>query len=188
MRHKKKHSLNNRFTSWKKATLISLAKNILYQQSIKTTKVKASSAQPLVEKLITLAKADTLLARRKAFAILGEHGLVSTLFKDIGPRFKNRVGGYTRILDYGQRRGDGADMVLFELTEIKKREVKKVKKSKAQEEHQPEGLQSTEEAPLTKQPKPEVTTKEERPPLTKKPTKKFFGGLRSIFKKERDSL
>lgn len=190
MRHQKTKSLNNRFTSWRKATLISLAKNLLIYQNIRTTKVKAYSVQPLVEKLISLTKENNLSAKRKAYKILGEHRLVSLLFNEIGPRFKERASGFSRILNLGFRRGDGAKLVLLELTEIKKKEIKKPKKEKAakpQEEklaETPQEQQRIEE----KKAKTEVLSKEERPTQPKKPAKKFFGGLRKIFKKERDSL
>ena len=188
MRHKKAKSLLNRFTSWRRATLISLAKNILIYQSIKTTLQKAKAARPMVDRLISLAKKNTLFARRQAYKILGSHKLVSLLFGEIGPRFNNRDSGFTRILNLGKRRGDSADLVVWELTEIKKKAGYKHKKEK-------EEIQPKEELPGTiqektieeKQPKTEVAVKE-KPPITKKPTKKFLGGLRGIFTKERDSF
>src|SRR5205085_8609000 len=69
------------------------------------------------EKLITLGKKDTLAARRRAFAILCDHTLVSSLFKETAPRFKSRLGGYTRIIPFNKRIGDNAEMVFLELTE-----------------------------------------------------------------------
>lgn len=172
------------------ATLASLARNILLNQSIRTTEVKAKTARPMVEKLITLAKENTLTAKRRAFQLLGDHRLVQLLFADIGPRFAGRTGGYTRIVFLPRRRGDGAQLVLMELTEIKKKEVKKPKKQK---EARPTEVQA-EAAPAAPAPAPEqkpraeLPGKEERPPMEKKPSKKFLGGLRNIFKKERDSL
>lgn len=171
MRHRKKRLQLNRFTSWRKATLVSLAKSLLIQQSIQTTKIKAQAVKPLIEKLISLAKKDTLTAKRKAHQVLNDHRLVKLLFDDLGKRFINKVGGYTRILKLRNRRGDNAEMVILELTEIKKKEIKKRKEIKETQR---------EEHPQTK-----VT---EKPPLTQKPQRKFFGGIRSIFKKERDSL
>ncbi|MCM8763371.1 MAG: 50S ribosomal protein L17, partial [Candidatus Omnitrophica bacterium] len=123
MRHQKSRYQLNRFTSWRKATLVSLAKNLLIHQSIKTTKVKAKAARRLVERLISLGKENTLSAKRRAYQILGEHRLVSLLFNEIASRFGNRNGGYTRILPLGRRRGDNASLVIFELTEKK---VKKI--------------------------------------------------------------
>jgi len=190
MRHRKSKSLNNRFTSWKKATLISLARNLFIHQTLVTTKTKASCVQPMIERLISLAKDNSLAAKRQAYKIIGDHRLVALLFNDIGPRFKNRVGGYTRIFNLGARRGDNAKQVILELTEIKKREVikpKKTKEAKGQEEKPTQAI--PEQEPIgEKKTKTEVAPKGERPPISKKPTKKFFGGLRKIFKKERDSL
>lgn len=166
----------NRFTSWRKATLRNLAKSLLIHQSIKTTKTKAKAVQPLIEKLINLSKLNGLSAKRQAYKILGDHRLVSLLFNDLGKRFNHKTSGFTRILGWGARRGDNAKVVILELTEIKKKEPRKNLKEK---EVKPE---SKEEKPKT-----ELAVKE-KPPLTKKPYKKFLGGLRSIFKKERDSL
>lgn len=187
MRHRKRKYQLNRFTSWRKATLNSLVRNLLIQESIKTTKTKARAVKPLVEKLISLAKLNTLAAKRQAFRILGDHKLVSLLFNDIALRFNNKVGGYSRILNLGTRRGDNAKLVILELTEIKKKKSKKPKKEK---EVKPEKrAEPIPEKPLPEEQKPktELAVKE-KPPITKKPSKKFLGGLRKIFKKERDSL
>lgn len=192
MRHKLKKFRINRFTSWRRATLLSLTRNLLTYQSIKTTKARALAAKALVDKLISSAKDDTLAARRQAYKYLGDHKLVSKLFKDIAVRFPKKVGGYTRIINLGKRRGDDADMVILELTEIIKKEVKHPKKKKeasprpetgAEEQEVTGGEEKTEE----KKPEVKVATKE-RPPHEKKPSKNFLGGLRGIFKKERDSL
>ncbi|MCM8757925.1 MAG: bL17 family ribosomal protein, partial [Candidatus Omnitrophica bacterium] len=98
--------------------------------------------------------------------------LVSYLFKDIGPLFKNRPSGFSRIIRYGNRRGDNAKLVILELTEIKEK-PKRYKKEKEK---------------IQKKPQPKEVLTEEKPPITKKPTKKFLGGIRGIFKKERDAL
>lgn len=161
----------------------------MLQQRILTTKHKAKAAQSLVENLISMAKSNTLAARRRAFQVLSDHALVSVLFKDIGPRFVKRTGGYTRILPWGKRRGDDAEMVYFELTEQKK-EKKAPKREAAKEgaKDAPSQSHETRERPVepTAAPKQKLAT-EEKPPASKKPTKKFLGGLRGIFKK-RDSL
>lgn len=183
MRHRKKRLQLNRFTSWRKATLLSLARNLLIHQSIRTTKVKAMAVKPLIEKLITLAKENTLAAKRRAYKILGDHKLVSILFNDMGLRFNNRTGGYVRILNLGPRRGDSAKLAILELTEIKKKEIRKPKK---EEEKKP---LPAKEKPVEKiKPRTETAVKEEKHPEKKKPLKKFLGGIRSIFKKERDYL
>jgi large subunit ribosomal protein L17 len=186
MRHQKARLQFNRFTSWRKATLQSLARSILIYQSIKTTETRAKAARSLVEKLITLAKQNTLTARRSAFKYLQDHALVKKLFDEIGPRFSGRTGGYTRILHFGQRRGDGASLVIFELTEIKK-PAKKAKKGKdaahGRDTHDAHAKSSGHEAVSPKE--PSVTA--EKPAQDKKTPKKFLGNLRSIFKKERES-
>ena len=188
MRHRKSRLQLNRFTSWRKATLISLTKNLLAHQRIRTTIHKARTVKPLIDKLIFVAKKNTLTARRQAYKILGSHKLVSLLFNDIAPRFNNRIGGYTRILNLGSRRGDNAELVILELTEIKKKEQKKAKKEKEIKPEEKEKIEAIKEKPIEeKQPKTQVAVKE-RPPITQKPTKGFLGGLRRIFKKERDSL
>ncbi|MGD0335858.1 MAG: 50S ribosomal protein L17 [Candidatus Omnitrophota bacterium] len=186
MRHKKKKGLLlNRFTSWQKATTISLARNLLIHQSIKTTLSKARAARPLAEKLISLAKENTLSAKRRAFSILSDHTLVSRLFTETGPLFEKRNSGYTRIITLGPRRGDNATLALLELTEIKKKERPLPKKEK--EEKLPSPEKTEEKAPEKKKPETAVGV-QEKPSAAKKPTKKFLGGIRNIFKKERDSL
>jgi large subunit ribosomal protein L17 len=186
MRHRKSRIRLNRFTSWRKATIYSMARNLLIHESIRTTKIKAKAAGPLVEKLISLGKKNTLAAKRQAFSILQDHKLVSLLFSDIAPRFGNRIGGYIRILNLAARRGDNAKMVILELMEIRKKKPKKIKvETDKKAEHEPEKIK---EEPLEeKKPKSGLDVKE-KPPIVKKPSKKFLGGLRGIFKKERDSL
>ncbi|MCU0665829.1 MAG: 50S ribosomal protein L17 [Candidatus Omnitrophica bacterium] len=189
MRHKKAKNRLNRFTSWRKATLKSMARNLFIYQTMTTTLAKAKAARPVVEKLITLAKEDTLSARRKAYAVLCDHALVKVLFDDIGKRFADRTGGYIRILHLGKRRGDNAQMAIFELTEIKKKEVKKVKKEKEQKAVEADKKHEQGQVIDTVAVQPPVKPKhEEKPVLEKKPQKKFLGGIKNIFKKERDSL
>ncbi len=127
MRHGKAKLRLNRFTSWRKATLASLARAMIIHQKIKTTNAKAKAVKPLIEKLISLGKKNSLFAKRQAYRILGDHKLVSLLFNDIAPRFANRIGGYTRILKLGSRRGDNAQLVILALTEIKEKVHKKPK-------------------------------------------------------------
>ncbi|MDD4899518.1 MAG: 50S ribosomal protein L17 [Candidatus Omnitrophica bacterium] len=192
MRHAKAGLQFNRFTSWRAATLKSLARSILVYQSIKTTKVRAKAVKPLVEKLISLAKENSLAAKRQANRILNDHQLVSLLFNEIGPRFANRASGFTRILDIGKRRGDNAEIVILELTEIKKKEPKKIKKEEKSKEEPVSGQPHEHEHPHAEKEKPaphkHAPEEKEKPGSEKKPPKKFLGGIRGIFKKERDSL
>ncbi|MBU3958875.1 MAG: 50S ribosomal protein L17 [Candidatus Omnitrophica bacterium] len=189
MRHRKSRFRLNRFTSWRKSTLISLAKNLLIHQSIKTTKTKALAVRPLVEKLITLAKLNTLAAKRRAYKILSDHRQVKLLFDVIGERFSARKGGYTRIFNLGFRRGDNAKMVVLELTEIKKKERKLDKKEQEIKSAGEKSAPVVEEKPIEeKKPKAKAGVKEKPPVATKKSLKKFLGGVRGIFKKQRGSL
>jgi large subunit ribosomal protein L17 len=193
MRHKLNRHRINRFTSWRKATEKSLVRSLFIYQSIKTTKAKALVAKSLADKLISLAKEDTLAGRRKAFSVLGDHALVQVLFNDIAKRYKAKVGGYTRMLALGSRRGDSAEMVILELTEIKKKVVRARKPKKDEPldaEHssvESEGA-GGEDAKEEKSPEVKGSSAHEKPSASKKPNKNFLGGLRSIFKKERDSL
>ena len=196
MRHRVTRFRINRFTSWRKATVRSLVRSLLIYQSIKTTKVRARMAKQLADKLISLAKENSLAAKRKAFSILQDHALVSKLFGDIASRFPVKNGGYTRILGLGSRRGDNAELVILELTNLKKKEIKHPKKKKDAAQGQEEALQKPggvaapqEQKEQPQKPKTAAAVKEkEKPPITKKPSKNFLGGLRRIFKKERDSL
>ena len=133
MRHGITGNRLSRNRSLRKATLRDMAKATLIQERICTTRAKAKEARKLIEQLITLGKKDTLAARRKAFAILCDHSLVSRLFKETAPRFKDRVGGYTRIIPYVQRAGDNAELAFLELTEKSREIISGQKKSKKPE-------------------------------------------------------
>ena len=122
MRHGVKDNKFGRNQKWRQATVRDLARATLKHERITTTHAKALAARKLVDQLVTLGKKNTLAAKRAAFAILIDHDMVSELFKKIAPRFKNRQGGYTRLIKYAiNRQGDNAQMTLLELTE---REVK----------------------------------------------------------------
>lgn len=183
MRHTKARYQLSRFSSWRKATVVSMAKNLLKYEQITTTLVRAKSARPVVENLIADAKENTLANKRRAFSVLGEHRLVNTLYTDIAPRFKDTNGGFTRILKMGKRRGDNAEIVLFELTKKKEKKVKAKKAEKGAPEAETAG--EVEQAQDTTSEKAAGTHEK---PSAQKPQKKFLGGIRKIFKKERDSL
>ncbi|MBF0570537.1 MAG: 50S ribosomal protein L17 [Candidatus Omnitrophica bacterium] len=134
MRHGKSGNRLSRNQSLRKATLRDLARAILLQERICTTRAKAKEARKLIEKLITLGKKDTLAAKRRAFAILCDHTIVSQLFKTTAPRFKARNGGYTRIIPYIQRSGDNAELAFLELTEKSREIITNLKRSKAVKE------------------------------------------------------
>ncbi|MDP3730845.1 MAG: 50S ribosomal protein L17 [Candidatus Omnitrophota bacterium] len=124
-------------TSHRKAFMRNMARNLLKHERIETTKARAKESRKLVERLITLTKTDSVFSRRRAYDILQDRDLVMKLFKEIAPLFKSRTSGYTRIIPIGFRRGDGADMVILELTERhiveKLPKKKKVKLAKPEE-------------------------------------------------------
>jgi large subunit ribosomal protein L17 len=95
-----------------------MATSLLRHETIRTTVPKAKELRRVVEPLITLAKIDNLAKRRLAFARLRDEAVVEKLFTDLGPRFKARAGGYTRILKMEPRPGDSADMALMQLVEL----------------------------------------------------------------------
>jgi large subunit ribosomal protein L17 len=94
-----------------------MATSLLRHESIRTTVPKAKELRRVVEPLITLAKIDSLAKRRLAFSRLRDVKVVDKLFDDLGPRFKARAGGYTRILKMEPRPGDAADMALMQLVD-----------------------------------------------------------------------
>ena len=97
--------------------LRNMATSLLRHETIRTTVPKAKELRRVVEPLITLAKVDSLAKRRLAFSRLRDVSVVEKLFADLGPRFKARAGGYTRILKMEPRPGDSADMALMQLVE-----------------------------------------------------------------------
>jgi len=117
MRHRKKGRKLNRTASHRRATLRNMAQSLFRHGRIETTTAKAKELRPYAERLITLAKRGDLHARRLATARVGDRDVVGTLFDDIGPRFAERPGGYTRILKLGTRKGDAAEMSLIELVD-----------------------------------------------------------------------
>jgi large subunit ribosomal protein L17 len=103
--------------SHQRLILANLATALFEHGRITTTEAKARRLRPLAEKLITKAKRGDLAARRQVLSVVQDKGVVHTLFTDIGPRFENRPGGYTRITKLGPRKGDNAPMALIELVE-----------------------------------------------------------------------
>jgi large subunit ribosomal protein L17 len=101
--------------------------SFLEKERVTTTIAKAKEARPLAEKMITLAKKNTLHTRRQALAFVTKESIVRKLFDTLGPRFSERPGGYSRIVKTGPRAGDGAEMAVLELigNEFKQKEKKK---------------------------------------------------------------
>ena len=123
--YKLKRNLGSR-----KALLRGLVTSVIEQERIITTVPKAKAARPLVERMITLAKEDTLHARRQAAAFLTTPASVKKLFDKLGTRFGQRNGGYTRVVRLGFRKGDGAEQAMLELvgSELVKRAAERAKR------------------------------------------------------------
>src|SRR6476469_6719120 len=107
--------------------LANLATSLFEHDRITTTEAKAKRLRPLAERMITFAKRGDLHARRQVLTVVRDKSVVHTLFTDIGPRYENRAGGYTRITKIGPRKGDSAPMVVIELVEGEKAEAEVVR-------------------------------------------------------------
>jgi large subunit ribosomal protein L17 len=115
MRHRKSGRKLNRNSSHRKAMFKNMASSLMRHELIKTTLPKAKELRGVVEPIITLAKEDSVHHRRIAFARLRDKEIVGKLFTELGPRYKERPGGYIRILKCGFRKGDNAPMAYVEL-------------------------------------------------------------------------
>ena len=115
MRHRKSGRHLNRTSSHRKAMFSNMAASLIEHEIIKTTVPKAKELRRVAEPLITLAKNDTVANRRLAFARLRSKAAVGKLFSELGPRYEERPGGYTRILKAGYRKGDAAPVAFIEL-------------------------------------------------------------------------
>jgi len=117
MRHRNGLRKLNRTSEHRKAMFRNMCVSLLTHEAIKTTLPKAKELRKIVEPLITLAKEPTLANRRLAFDRLRDRDVVTKLFNELGPRFKARPGGYTRVLKMGFRVGDNAPMAFVELVD-----------------------------------------------------------------------
>ena len=155
MRHGRSGFKLKRNVSARDSLLRGLVTSVIEEERIVTTVPKAKAAKPLVEKMITLAKEDTLHARRKAAAFLRTPASVKKLFDKLGTRFGQRNGGYTRIVRLGPRKGDGAEQAMLELVgselvkraaERARRREERLKAIKEGREHDEGDEQQTEES------------------------------------------
>src|SRR5690349_22556425 len=117
MRHAKTHRKFNRRSDHRRSMLANLAASLIKHEQIVTTLPKAKELRPVVEKLITLGKRGGLHARRQAWSVLRDDTITTKLFDTLGPRYKDRKGGYTRVLKAGFRYGDAASMAMIELVD-----------------------------------------------------------------------
>ena len=162
MRHRKKSEKFSRSRAQRKALVKSLLRSLVIYGRIKTTKSKAMAIRSYMDKLISRAKKNGLSSRRLSYNILGSHTLVKKLFDEIGPRFKDINGGYTRVFNIGYRKGDSALVSIVELT---RREQKKSRKKKV----------------IAEDINKDVASKKG------KDKKGFISGVKGIFKKSKDS-
>ena len=130
MRHKVSRYKLKRSVGARKALFKGLVTSVIEHERVVTTVPKAKAVQPLVEKMITLAKRDNLNARRQAAAFLETPDAVKKLFDKLGTRFGQRNGGYTRVVRLGFRKGDGAEQAIIELvgSELVKRAADRAKR------------------------------------------------------------
>ena len=117
MRHKRGNKKLGKPTDQRIALLRSLSLSLIENQRIKTTDTRAKSAKRYVERLISLAKKGSLHGRREALKMLPNANAVKKLFDDYAPKYKDRSGGYTRIIKLADRRGDAATISLLEFVE-----------------------------------------------------------------------
>jgi large subunit ribosomal protein L17 len=174
MRHLKAGTKLNMTASHRKAVFRNLANSLFEHERIKTTNPKAMELRRVVERLITLSKRNDTHAMRLAFAFLRSKETVKKLFTDIGARYKEINGGYTRVVKMGRRKGDAAPMAIIELTQRKEKEKEKEKKAeekkakaKKGQEKKPKEAKPKEAKPKEEQAKKEKPKKEAKPRKTK---------------------
>lgn len=147
MRHKYAGYKLKRDTAGRNSLLRNLATSVIEAERVVTTVPKAKAVQPIVDHMITLAKADTLHTRRQAASFLRTPASVKKLFDTLGTRFGQRNGGYTRIVRLGPRKGDGAEQAMIELvgSELVKRAADRAKRKEERLKAQREGREEGEE-------------------------------------------
>jgi len=117
MRHQRAGRKLGRDSAHRKALYANLTASLIEHGRIKTTVAKAKEVRPVAEEMITLGRRGDVPARRQALKFLRSQDVVHKLFSEVGPRFSDRPGGYSRIVKLGPRQGDGADMVYLELVD-----------------------------------------------------------------------
>lgn len=155
MRHRKRQRKLGRTSEHRSALFRNQLASMVQNERIVTTLAKAKELRPIVEKMVTLGKEDTVHHRRRAAVSMADKGLLKRLFEDIGPRFSDRPGGYTRIIKLGPRKGDGAEMAILEFVDFQfggeaaepapKKKSKKKAKTEESEGEEPETEEQGEE-------------------------------------------
>ncbi len=147
MKHRIGVNRLGRKASHRKALLRNMMTSLFKHERIKTTKTKAREVRRYAEKMITRAKIDTVHNRRIIAKRIWDKSILAKLFTDIGPRFVERPGGYTRIIKLGKRYGDSAETVFLELADKKevKAKKKRAKKQKVEKAEETEGVEEKDE-------------------------------------------
>ena len=175
MRHRRKSDKFSRPRAQRRALIKSLVRALFISERITTTQRKARAASSKADTLINMAKKGSLHSRRLVYSCLESHTLVKKLFDDIAPRFSDTKGGYTRLINLGFRKGDGAKLALLELTHVKEKDKEKLKRKK--------------ESQKQEMPKEErKSSLKEAPKKSMLPKTGLRQSLKKIFKKERDAL
>lgn len=150
MRHRNRSVKLGRTAEGRKALLSSMVSNFIEEQRIETTLAKAKMTRSLAERMVTLAKSGTLAARRHALATLHHRKHVRKLFDAIAPQYKERQGGYTRIVRLGKRGSDGSEMVILEWVNLarvdKRRKVKEAPDAESQAKEAPKAAEEKKES------------------------------------------
>jgi len=163
MRHLKARTKLNMTASHRKALFRNLANALFEHERIKTTNPKAMELRRVAERLITLAKRNDTHTMRLAFAFLRNKEMVKKLFADIGSRYTDINGGYTRVVKIGRRKGDAAPMAIIELTQRKEEEKEKKAEGKKAKEKKPKAAKTKEVKPREEKAKEEKPKKEAKP-------------------------
>ena len=164
MNHRNGFNPLSRTTAHRRAMSRNMVTSLFRYERITTTKSKALEVRKSAEKLITRAKEDTVHNRREAAKFISDEKILNKLFTEIGPRMKERNGGYTRVLKLGFRQGDAADVVILELVDYKleseeeKAEKKAAKKAPAKEEKPKKAATKSKEAAPEKKPASKKTS------------------------------
>ncbi len=117
MRHLKAGRKLNRTSAHRKALFRNLVTSLIDHEQVRTTDAKAKELRRFADRMVTLAKRGSLHARRQALAFIRSRRVVAKLFDEVAPRFRDRPGGYTRMVKLGHRHGDAAPMSIIELTD-----------------------------------------------------------------------
>lgn len=139
MRHLNKGRKLNRTSAHRKALFKNMVLSLIRHGRIKTTDPKAKELRRVADRMVTLGKQGDLAARRRAFAMIQSHEMVKKLFEEIAPRFKDRNGGYTRVIKFGHRRGDAAMLSIIEFTGQEEETKSKKPKRRARKQESEQG-------------------------------------------------